>query len=378
MSLLRSVVAKNSVIGTADPIVHLKREAERLLGEYEPQLEENASGLQTLTGRGQLLNIATQCALGVQYLHHEQYWAKEEKYEDGMVVPAGFRECIIHSDLKPDNMLLTKDWQLKLTDFGEARAVNLNQVRGASMHRKNDRSATSTHSPSPLFTRVYGLCSLTCAADNYERRHADLRSARGDEGQFVRRDSGHVQNGICLVAMIRGEKDVMEFYFQALRKTMKRKSMKGCGVTILNSMMHGKREWRPLLPVEFERSYPKLCKLLKRCWAPLKENRPSFDEIVRVMQGEVADEVRGREEPVITVYSVEDDAVYQERMDFEDDKGMDADITKMVSQRVHMETLETLEKKERIHAGTLEKKDAVIKELETRIKVYEGSEEGEG
>jgi len=33
--------------------------------------------------------------------------------------------------------------------------------------------------------------------------------------------------GICLVAMIRGEKEVMEFYFQALRKTMKRKSKKG-------------------------------------------------------------------------------------------------------------------------------------------------------
>ena len=183
--------------------------------------------------------------------------------------------------------------------------------------------------------------------------------------------------GICLVAMIRGEKDVMSFFFQALRKTMKRKSMKGCGVTILNSRMYGKREWRPLLPVEFERSYPKLCKLLKRCWAPLKENCPSFDEIVRVMQGEVADEVRGREEPVITVYSVEDDAVYQEREgvdeDFEDDEGMDTDTTKMVSQRVHMETLETLEKKERIHAETLEKKDAVIKELEARIKVYEGS-----
>jgi len=25
-------------------------------------------------------------------------------------------------------MLLTKDWQLKLTNFGEARAVNLNQT----------------------------------------------------------------------------------------------------------------------------------------------------------------------------------------------------------------------------------------------------------
>jgi len=44
-------------------------------------------------------------------------------------------------------MLLTKDWQLKLTDFGEARAVNLNQV-----------------------------------ADDDERWNADLRGAGGDGG----------------------------------------------------------------------------------------------------------------------------------------------------------------------------------------------------
>jgi len=62
--------------------------------------------------------------------------------------------------------------------------------------------------------------------------------------------------GICLVAMI--------FYFQALRKTMKRKTKKGVGVTILNNRMYNKG-WRPLLALEFERSYPKLYKLLKKC-----------------------------------------------------------------------------------------------------------------
>jgi len=33
------------------------------------------------------LNIATQCALGVQYLHHEQYWAEEEMKEDRGLLP---------------------------------------------------------------------------------------------------------------------------------------------------------------------------------------------------------------------------------------------------------------------------------------------------
>ena len=68
------------------------------------------------------------------------------------------------------------------------------------------------------------------------------------------------------------------------------------------------------MPLEFERSYPKLCKLLKRCWAQEPEDRPSFDDIVKTMQGEVAEEVLRKEEPEIMVYSVEDDALYHERI----------------------------------------------------------------
>ena len=40
----------------------------------------------------------------------------------------------------------------------------------------------------------------------------------------------------------------------------------------------------------------------------------SFDDIVKSMQGEVAEEVLRKEEQEIVVYSVEDDALYQERI----------------------------------------------------------------
>ena len=33
-----------------------------------------------------------------------------------------------HSCSQPDNVLLTPDWQLQLTDFGEARATDLNHT----------------------------------------------------------------------------------------------------------------------------------------------------------------------------------------------------------------------------------------------------------
>ena len=87
-------------------------------------------GLVGLPWRGQLMRIAYECALWVQYLLGERYWsdgdldAKEGREKQA----AGWRDCIIHRDLKPETMLLTKEWRLKLTDFGEARATDLNHT----------------------------------------------------------------------------------------------------------------------------------------------------------------------------------------------------------------------------------------------------------
>ena len=72
---------------------------------------------------------------------------------------------------------------------------------------------------------------------------------------------------------------------------MNLKTKKGVGIiTILNNRMYS-RGWRSLFPLELERSYPKLCKLPKKCWAQNPEDRPSFNQIVKTMQGEVEEEV---------------------------------------------------------------------------------------
>ena len=72
-----------------------------------------------MTWKKHLLKTMTETALGVQYLHKSRFYDEEKKE---------WKDCIIHRDLKPDNMLLTDDWTLKLTDFGEARAADVNNT----------------------------------------------------------------------------------------------------------------------------------------------------------------------------------------------------------------------------------------------------------
>jgi hypothetical protein len=60
-----------------------------------------------------LLRLATDVARGLEYLHSCRYF--DETYGD-------FKECILHRDLKPDNVLVTDFLRGKVTDFGSSRA----------------------------------------------------------------------------------------------------------------------------------------------------------------------------------------------------------------------------------------------------------------
>ena len=75
-----------------------------------------------ITWKNELLKWATEAALGCQYLHHKRnYDELSDEWKDN----------IVHRDLKPDNMLVTTESVLKLTDFGEARTADVDMTMTA-------------------------------------------------------------------------------------------------------------------------------------------------------------------------------------------------------------------------------------------------------
>jgi hypothetical protein len=66
------------------------------------------------------------------------------------------------------------------------------------------------------------------------------------------------------------------------------------------------------------KAYPKLHALIQECWKVRRKERPNFDEIVHRLQDDIGDEIKRKEEPVITIMCKEDDKVYQDRIGHED------------------------------------------------------------
>jgi len=185
---------------------------------------------------------------------------------------------------------LTKDWILKLTDFGIARAADL------------------SHTMTTVGTPIY-MSPEVMRADRYDGL-ADVYSF-----------------GICLMAMVRAEKNAAEFFFECLRKHMKKKNRKGVGIAVLNNRLFSKG-WRPVVPAVFRRSFPKMSDLICSCWQNDKTKRPSIDNVVARLRGDIRDEIMAEVEPMVVVMSAEDDQCYWdecERMKEAEARGEDID-----------------------------------------------------
>ena len=75
--------------------------------------------------QARLLDIAIQFARGLHYAHESE-------------------GHLIHQDVKPDNLLLTKNWDAKVSDFGLARArIQLTDGRTAAQSAEADRRITA-------------------------------------------------------------------------------------------------------------------------------------------------------------------------------------------------------------------------------------------
>ena len=98
--------------------------------------------------------------------------------------------------------------------------------------------------------------------------------------------------GVVLVAMLRVDKTVVDFFFKELQRKMRRKSRQGIGIGSLNRYLD--KGWRPPLPVEL---YPGMKDLISRCWAPSPDKRPNFKTISDELQS-ITLEVQTNPEPI--------------------------------------------------------------------------------
>ena len=172
--------------------------------------------------------MAKDAAAGCCYLHQSTYYdEKEDQYID----------CIIHRDLKPDNMLVTTTYGIKLTDFGEARAM--------------DSEMTMTQVGSPVY-----MAPEVLRGERYDER-VDVYSY-----------------AITLLEMLVLTDSIFEVFEQAYKKV---KGDENSLTPLALTRMVALENFRPELPSNM---LPSLRKLIVDCWASNPNARPDFEDIL--------------------------------------------------------------------------------------------------
>ncbi|GMH50924.1 hypothetical protein TrRE_jg49, partial [Triparma retinervis] len=152
------------------------------------------------TWKREMLKMACDIADGVMYLHNAHYYDVRSK---------AWQECIIHRDLKPDNFLVTDSMHVKITDFGEARALDI----------KGEMTVVGT----PLY-----IAPEVMRNERYGKRV--------DSYSF----------GVVLFACLRLRPTAFEAFASSLKEDMNKSSNRGIGAAILAHRIDV--GWRPRIP----------------------------------------------------------------------------------------------------------------------------------
>jgi serine/threonine protein kinase len=215
---------------------------------------QTATMMQGLHWDDPLLRFATDIARGMAYLHGKEVNNNDITANDGGAT--SHHHCILHRDLKPDNVLITEFSAAKVTDFGTSRAKGVEDVK---------MTAVGT----PLF------CAPEVARGEAYDESVDVYSF-----------------GLTLLDMA-VQQDILEFIGERWAIAFGKTKVPKQPMRIIRPMTE--EGWRPVTPetpVEFA---PKTINaLLQQCCAHDPKQRPSFLEIVEELKGSCKAEIRSK------------------------------------------------------------------------------------
>ena len=210
-----------------------------------------------------LLDIAIQFARGLNYAHES-------------------KDHLIHQDVKPDNLLLTKDWEAKVADFGLAHARAQLKEKSGSLSGSGQRVSSGE--------------SKDDGRINDRDRGITQDAAEG----ILSEDATHMApTGGYTPAYCSFEQFLQE-------KLTRRTDIYSWAVSVLE-MYLGKRPWKK--GIEAGRRYDEYCrdyrvampgalsKLLRQCLEENPDNRPHDFTVIEEQLRKIYEEISGTEYP---------------------------------------------------------------------------------
>ncbi|CAN0121029.1 unnamed protein product, partial [Heterosigma akashiwo] len=192
------------------------------------------------------LGMVCDVARGMTYLHHARYFNEAAN---------AYETCIIHRDLKPQNLLVTRSYGIKITDFGEARSKNQNATMTA------------------VGTLLY-IAPEVVRGDRYDEK-CDVYSF-----------------AIVMLAALQLKPNIVDVFAETIKQEHLASGGEAKPATYTPMYITTRivnEHLRPILPDR--QIFPSLKILIEQAWSPAPALRPTFDEILEYLETIVKDEV---------------------------------------------------------------------------------------